>query len=57
MDDNPEMAITTRKRLVEMAALKNAPVIAFHMPFPSVGYIEKTSSGFKWLPATYQMNI
>nr|AAY68332.1 hypothetical protein [uncultured marine bacterium 66A03] len=57
MDDNPEMAITTRKRLVEMAASKNAPVIAFHMPFPSVGYIEKTSSGFKWLPATYQMNI
>ena len=57
MDDNPEMAVTTRKRLVEMAASNKSPIIAFHMPFPSVGYIEKANSGFRWLPATYQMNI
>ena len=46
MDDNPELAVKTRKKLVEQAASCKAPVIAFHMPFPSVGYIEKTNSKF-----------
>ena len=57
MDDNPEMAVTTRKRLVEMAASTKSPILAFHMPFPSIGYIEKVNAGFRWSPATYQMNI
>ena len=57
MDDNPEMAVESRKRIVGMAASSKAPIIAFHMPFPSVGYIEKTNSNFRWVPSTYQMNI
>ena len=57
MDDNPEMAVESRKRIVGMAASIKAPIIAFHMPFPSVGYIEKTNSNFRWVPSTYHMNI
>ena len=57
MDDDPEMAVITRKKLVDQAASCKAPIIAFHMPFPSVGYIEKTHANFSWVPSTYQMNI
>ena len=57
MDDDPEMAVKTRKRLVDQAASLKVPIIAFHMPFPSVGYIEKTNAAFKWVPSSYQMNI
>ena len=57
MDDNPEMAVESRKRIVGMAAASKTPIIAFHMPFPSVGYIEKINSNFRWIPSSYQMNI
>ena len=57
MDDNPEMAVQSRKRLVEQAASSKAPIIGFHMPFPSVGYIEKSNNSYEWRPATYQLNL
>ena len=57
MDDNPEMAGESRKRIVGMAAASKAPIIAFHMPFPSVGYIEKSGNSYRWTPATYQLNL
>ena len=57
MDDNPEMAVESRKRIVGMAAASKAPIIAFHMPFPSVGYIEQSGNSYRWTPATYQLNL
>jgi len=57
MDDDPEKAATTRKRLLTMAATEQLPVIAFHLPFPAIGYVEKSASGFVYQPALYQFNV
>jgi hypothetical protein len=33
-------------------------VVGFHMPFPSIGWIDKTSDGnHRWVAASYQMNV
>ena len=57
MDDNPEAAAVSRRRLLNQIADDRMTAIGFHMPFPSVGYIECYGDGFVWLPASYQMNL
>jgi hypothetical protein len=32
-------------------------VAGFHMPFPSVGFVEKLGSSYRWVPASYQFNL
>jgi glyoxylase-like metal-dependent hydrolase (beta-lactamase superfamily II) len=56
-DDIKDMAITARKRVLDMAATDRLPVAGFHMPFPSLGWIEKTGNSYRWAPATYQFNL
>jgi len=57
MDDNPEAAAISRRRLLDMAATDNTPVIGFHIPFPALGFVERTRSAFEFRPATYQFNL
>ena len=56
-DTDKEQAAATRRRIFEMAASERIPVTGFHMPFPSVGFVEKTADGYRWVPASYQMNL
>ncbi|MDJ1017005.1 MAG: MBL fold metallo-hydrolase [Paracoccaceae bacterium] len=56
-DDDPDKAIATRKRVLDMVATDGIPVIGHHMPFPSLGYIERKGGGYKWEPASYQMRL
>lgn len=57
MDDNPEAAAISRRRVLEQIVDGKMAAIGFHMPFPSVGYIDRHGDGFVWIPATYQMNL
>jgi len=57
MDDDPVLAATTRRRILDMAATDTVPVIGFHLPFPSVGFVETTKTAFEFRPATYQFNV
>jgi glyoxylase-like metal-dependent hydrolase (beta-lactamase superfamily II) len=57
MDDDKEKAVTTRKRILDMLATDKLFVASFHMPFPGIGYVEKTSSGYRWVPHSYQLNL
>jgi glyoxylase-like metal-dependent hydrolase (beta-lactamase superfamily II) len=57
MDDNPEKAVVSRKRVLGQVADDQMAAIGFHMPFPSVGYVERFRDGFKWVPAGYQFNL
>jgi glyoxylase-like metal-dependent hydrolase (beta-lactamase superfamily II) len=57
MDDNPEVAAVSRRRLLDQIAAAKMAAVGFHMPFPSVGYIERRGDGFVWLPDSYQMNL
>jgi glyoxylase-like metal-dependent hydrolase (beta-lactamase superfamily II) len=54
-DTDKEQAATTRKRIYDMAATDRLPVIGYHMPFPSVGYVEQTTPGsYRWIAHSFQ---
>ena len=57
MDDNPRIAAATRRRILELAVAEDLPVIGFHLPFPSIGYVDRKQDGFEFRPATYQFNL
>ena len=57
VDDDKDKAVATRKRILDMAATDKLFVAGFHMPFPGLGWVEKTSGGYRWVPHSYQMNL
>ena len=56
-DADKDAAAATRKRLFDQAATDRIAVTGYHMPFPAVGYIEKSGSAYRWVPASYQLNL
>jgi glyoxylase-like metal-dependent hydrolase (beta-lactamase superfamily II) len=56
-DMDKDGAIATRKRILDMLATDRFPVTGYHMPFPALGYIEKTGDGYRWVQASYQLNL
>lgn len=57
VDDDKAMAAATRQRILDMVAAEELWVLGHHMPFPSLGLVEKTADGYHWVPATYQFNL
>ena len=56
-DDVKDMAIMSRKRILDMVVTDKIAVAGFHMPFPSVGFVEKSSTSYRWVPASYHFNL
>jgi glyoxylase-like metal-dependent hydrolase (beta-lactamase superfamily II) len=57
-DTDKEQGAATRKRVYDMLATERIPIIGYHMPFPSIGYVERTTPGaYRWLAHTYQLNL
>jgi glyoxylase-like metal-dependent hydrolase (beta-lactamase superfamily II) len=56
-DMDKEAGAATRKRILDMLAAERIPFSGYHMPFPSIGYVEKTGDGYRWVPATYQLHL
>ncbi len=57
-DVDPDKGAVTRKRVFDMLAGEKIAVGGYHMPFPSLGYIERLSGGgYRWLPHSYQLNL
>jgi glyoxylase-like metal-dependent hydrolase (beta-lactamase superfamily II) len=57
VDDIKDQAIATRKRVLDMVATDNLFVAGFHMPFPGLGVVEKSGTGYRWVPVGYQLNL
>ena len=57
VDDDKAMAVATRKRILDMVATDKLYVAGFHMPFPAVGHVDKSSAGYRWIPVSYQLNL
>ncbi len=57
VDDDKEKAASTRQRLLAMAAEERLLVAGYHMPFPGLGYVERTGDAFRWVPISYQLYI
>lgn len=50
VDFAPEQVMTTRRRLLKLAATEKALVSAFHFNFPGLGYVAKKKEGRQWQP-------
>lgn len=48
----------TRARMFDRVATDRVAVSAFHMPFPSLGYVERRKEGgYRWIPHSYQLDL
>jgi glyoxylase-like metal-dependent hydrolase (beta-lactamase superfamily II) len=56
-DMDKETAVATRRRFLDLAATDRVPVIGYHMPFPAVGFIDKAGEEYRWVAASYQLNL
>lgn len=50
-------AVAARKAIFGMIAADRIPFIGYHMPAPSVGYVEPMGEGFRYVAAGYQLNL
>ncbi|EEW25629.1 MBL fold metallo-hydrolase [Rhodobacter ferrooxidans] len=56
-DADKAAAAATRRKMLGMIAADKLPFIGYHMPFPALGYIEARDSGFRYVPASYQLML
>ncbi len=57
VDDDKDKAVATRKRILVMAAAEKLFVTGYHMPFPGIGTIDRTTDGYRWVPVSYQLDL
>jgi glyoxylase-like metal-dependent hydrolase (beta-lactamase superfamily II) len=56
-DMDKSAAAATRKSVFDMIASDRLAFVGYHMPFPSVGYVEKMGEGYRFIPETYQLDL
>lgn len=56
-DADKAAAAAARKQVFGMIAADRIPFVGYHMPFPSVGYVERLGEGFRYVPASYQLDL
>ena len=54
-DMDKAQGAATRRRIYDMAATDRIPIIGYHMPFPSLGFVERAGSGYRWIVNSYQL--
>jgi glyoxylase-like metal-dependent hydrolase (beta-lactamase superfamily II) len=57
VDDDKDKAVATRKRILDMVATDGLFVAGFHMPFPGLGWVERSQGSYRWVPHSYQLNL
>jgi glyoxylase-like metal-dependent hydrolase (beta-lactamase superfamily II) len=50
-DTDPQQAISSRLRVFEMVAAQRMPIIAYHFPWPGIGYLAKRGEGYRYVAA------
>ncbi|MDZ5696664.1 MBL fold metallo-hydrolase [Chelativorans sp. M5D2P16] len=53
-DRDKDTALASRRRIFDMAAADQIPVLGFHYPFPGLGRMLKTDQAYAWVPAYWQ---
>lgn len=56
-DMDKAMAVSSRRRILDMAANERMPILGYHYPFPAVGYIEKQGAGYNYVPSVWQIAL
>ena len=52
-DQDPDKAIATRKRILDMAATDKIRLSFYHASFPATGFIAKEGAGYRFVPAQW----
>jgi glyoxylase-like metal-dependent hydrolase (beta-lactamase superfamily II) len=48
-DFDPKQAIATRQRVFAQAVREHQLLMAYHLPFPGLGYVTQEGSGWRWI--------
>lgn len=56
-DMDKAAAAATRRQVLGMLESDRIPFVGYHMPFPSVGYVETNGDGFRYVSESYQLNL
>jgi glyoxylase-like metal-dependent hydrolase (beta-lactamase superfamily II) len=56
-DQDPVMAEATRRKVYDMLVAEKMLVQGFHYPFPSLGYVEKSVSGYRESPVVWNPTL
>jgi glyoxylase-like metal-dependent hydrolase (beta-lactamase superfamily II) len=56
-DLEPAQAIATRKKVMDMAATDRLLIAGTHIGFPGVGHVTKASSGYAFVPVSWNANL
>ena len=57
LDQDPDMAEVTRRKVYDMIVAEKLMIQAFHAPFPGIGHLEKTGDGYRFVPAPWSPAI
>jgi glyoxylase-like metal-dependent hydrolase (beta-lactamase superfamily II) len=49
-DTDFEQAVTTRRRIFDELEENNILALAYHLPWPGLGYVKQKATGFEWVP-------
>lgn len=55
-DLDPEEAVTTRRQILDQVAEQKSMVLAFHLPFPGVGYVRARDDRYEWEPVLWEFD-
>jgi glyoxylase-like metal-dependent hydrolase (beta-lactamase superfamily II) len=55
-DNDPNLAVTTRHKIYDMAAAEKMVVVGYHFPYPCVGHVEKDGKGYRLVPVAWDPN-
>lgn len=53
IDFDGEMAVQSRRRVLDMVATDRIRVTGYHFPFPATGYIARQGDGYRFVPAEW----
>jgi glyoxylase-like metal-dependent hydrolase (beta-lactamase superfamily II) len=53
-DMDGDQTVTTRRRLLDMAATDRMAVLGYHFPFPGVGHVMKDGDAYRFVPALWK---
>ena len=56
-DTDSKQSAKTRVRVLDMLASGRVPLLAYHFPWPGIGYAAKEGEGFRYHPAPLQMTL
>lgn len=56
-DADPETAVKTRKKLLDMVTTDRMMTVAFHFPFPGVGHIAANGRAYRWVPINWHWQL